>query len=304
MTVKHFMARLLVGGLLVCGFVSPASAKADKVTPQEMLRYRPRQEAQVSTPTTEAEIAACKVEVANGAGGTSAWVLRDGRGQILRKFADTKGNRKADTYCFYLDGTEVYREIDTNQSGKADQFRWFGPGGMRWGVDVNGDGIIDGWRQISAEEVSQEILRAVATQNLARLQALVIQDSELKQIELPAAEMSRIRDSVAKIPSQFRDAVTKAGIGIQSHWGHFEAAAPQCIAADALGGKYDLVRYSSGRILHETAGKHDWLQTGELIQIGRAGESPALRCPVTAVKRLRRSRAIQRQARSTNRSSR
>jgi hypothetical protein len=235
-----------------------------------MLRYRPRQEAQVSTPTTEAEIAACKVEVANGAGGTSAWVLRDGRGQILRKFADTKGNRKADTYCFYLDGTEVYREIDTNQSGKADQFRWFGPGGMRWGVDVNGDGIIDGWRQISAEEVSQEILRAVATQNVARLQALVIQDSELKQIELPAAEMSRIRDSVAKIPSQFRETVTKAGIGIQSHWGHFEASAPQCIPADALGGKYDLVRYSSGRILHETAGKHDWLQTGELIQIGRA----------------------------------
>ena len=72
MTVEHFMARLLVGGLLVCGFASPASAKADKVTPQEMLRYRPRQEAQVSTPTTEAEIAACKVEVANGAGGTSA----------------------------------------------------------------------------------------------------------------------------------------------------------------------------------------------------------------------------------------
>jgi hypothetical protein len=270
MTVKHFMARLLVGGLLVCGFVSPASAKADKVTPQEMLRYRPRQEAQVSTPTTEAEIAACKVEVANGAGGTSAWVLRDGRGQILRKFADTKGNRKADTYCFYLDVTEVYREIDTNQSGKADQFRWIGSGGMRWGVDVNGDGIIDGWRQISAEEVSQEILRAVATQNLARLQALVIQDSELKAIELPATEISRIRDSIAKIPAQFRDTVTKAGIGIQSRWGHFEASPPQCIPADTLGGKYDLVRYSSGRILHETAGKHDWLQTGELIQIGRA----------------------------------
>jgi hypothetical protein len=98
----------------------------------------------------------------------------------------------------------------------------------------------------------------------------VIQDSELKGLELPAAEIARIRESISKIPAQFRDTIAKAGVTEQSRWGHFESAAPQCIPADAFGGKYDLVRYSSGRVLHETAGKHDWLQTGELIQIGRA----------------------------------
>ena len=114
-----------------------------------------------------------------------------------------------DTKSYYLDGQEVYREIDTNGNQIPDQFRWFGAGGMRWGVDVNQDGTIDGWQQISAEEVSQEVLRAVATKNLARLQALVLSDRELKSLELSPAEATRIRDSIAKIPAQFQATCTK-----------------------------------------------------------------------------------------------
>jgi hypothetical protein len=269
MSIARRAVRTLWSSLLVGGFALPASA-ADKPAPADMLRYRPRQEVQISTPTTEAELAGCKVEVVAGQGGASAWVLRDARGQVLRKFADTKGTRKADTYCYFLDGVEVYREIDTNQSGKPDQYRWFGPGGMRWGVDVNGDGTIDGWRQISPEEVSQEIHRAVATRNIARLQALIIQEPEVKALELPASEVARIRESAGKIASQFRDTIAKAAITTDSRWSHFEAPVPQCIPADAFGGKYDLVRYSNGRILYEQGGKHDWLQTGEMIQVGRA----------------------------------
>ena len=262
------------GCVFLC--VAASAAHADnKVTPQQILAYRPRQEVQISTPTTEAEIAACKVEVVAGANGGNAWLLRDGRGLPLRKIADTKGTRKPDTYSYYLDGVEVYREVDSNQSGKPDQFRWFGPAGMRWGVDVNGDGVIDGWRQISVEEVSQEMVRAIATRNLARLQALAISDAELKSLELPAAETNRIREAVAKLPQVFQAAVTKAGITDQTRWEHLEAPyAPQCIPADAMGGKYDLFRYRSCRVLYGTPAKneikHDWLQTGELIQVGRA----------------------------------
>lgn len=269
MSIARRSVRLFLSSLVAGGFIASADA-ADKPTAVDMLRYRPRQEVQVTTPATDAEIAACKVEVAAGQGGASAWVLRDARGQILRKFADTKGTRKADTYCFYLDGSEVYREIDTNGSGKPDQYRWFGAAGMRWGVDVNGDGTIDGWRQISPEEVSQEVHRAVATRNIARLQALVIQEAELKAIDLPATEVTRIRESAGKIANQFRDTITKAAITTESRWSHFEAPVPQCIPADAFGGKFDLVRYSNGRILYEQGGKHDWLQTGEMIQVGRA----------------------------------
>src|SRR4051794_24491746 len=144
--------RLAAGCLIAWGGVAAAQApKAPSV--QQMLTYKPKQDAVAITTPTDAELAAYRVEVVKGANNTSAWVLKDGRGQLVRKFADTKGTNRVDTFSYYLDGVEVYREIDTNANRVPDQFRWYGPGGMRWGVDVNEDGTIDGWQQISAEEV-------------------------------------------------------------------------------------------------------------------------------------------------------
>jgi len=42
------------------------------------------------------------------------------------------------------------------------------------------------------------------------------------------------------------------------------------VPAEATGGKYDIVRHKGGTILYEHNGKHGWLQTGELVQIGRS----------------------------------
>ncbi|HEX4592168.1 MAG TPA: hypothetical protein VH120_19700, partial [Gemmataceae bacterium] len=156
MGIHRLGAWLAVGCLVVGGGMATAQSKPG-VTPQVMLAYRPKQDAVTVTTPTEAELAVCKVEVIKGANNTSAYVLRDARGQILRRFADTRGTGKVDTKSYYLDGQEVYREIDTNGNQVPDQFRWFGTGGMRWGVDQNEDGTIDGWLQISAEEASQEI---------------------------------------------------------------------------------------------------------------------------------------------------
>jgi thiol-disulfide isomerase/thioredoxin len=42
------------------------------------------------------------------------------------------------------------------------------------------------------------------------------------------------------------------------------------MVADVSGGKYDIVRYPSATILYQMGDKdHDWLQTGEMIQVGR-----------------------------------
>jgi peroxiredoxin len=265
-------ARLAVGCLIACGGIASAQPAKQGVTPQVMLAYRPKQDSVTITTPTEADLAACKVEVVKGASNTSAYVLRDARGQIIRRFADTKGTGKVDTKSYYLDGQEVYREIDTNGNQIPDQFRWFGPGGMRWGVDVDEDGAIDGWQQISAEEVSQEILRAVATKNLARLKALILSDRELKALELSPAETTRIRDSIAKIPAQFQTTCTKLSkLNETVRWQHLETQPPQGVPAELTGGKYDIVRYTSATILYQMGEKdHDWLQTGELIQVGRS----------------------------------
>jgi hypothetical protein len=269
MAQGRIRAKLAVGCLLAWG--GTAAAQKGQVSADDILRYRPKQDGVTVTTPTGAEAGACKVEVVKGANNTSAWLLTDGQGRMVRRFADTKGDGKVDTYSYYLDGQEVYREIDTDGNRAADQFRWFGAQGMRWGVDVNQDGRIDGWQQISAEEVSQEIMRAVITRDPARLQALALRDEEIKALQLPAAEATRLRDSVSQIGSRFQAVLAKSGtISDKARWLHLETQAPQCIPADAAGGKYELIRYRSGTIVYESGGKAELMQTGEMIQVGRA----------------------------------
>ena len=91
-------------------------------------------------------------------GGATAWVVRDSRGEVLRAFADTNADRVVDRWSYYKDGVEVYRDIDSNHNSKADQARWFHSAGSRWGVDDDGNGSVDSWKVISAEETTAEIV--------------------------------------------------------------------------------------------------------------------------------------------------
>src|SRR6266404_7105630 len=258
-------ARLLSALALLVG----ASTAYAEYTAKDLLKLKPKQDGVViSTPTSEEEIAACKVELIKGENGGSGYILRDGAGRLLRRFFDTNGDRYMDVWSYFLDGQEVYREIDTNFDKKVDQYRWFGPGGMKIGLDLNQDGKIDRWEAISPEEVSQEILAAVINRDFERLKALMVNDTDLKSLELPAAEIARIKEKMAQATEKF-NATTAALIklGNKTHWIHLETVAPQCIPADALGGSRDLIRYRSGTILYENEGKHDFLQTGELILV-------------------------------------
>ena len=82
-------------------------------------------------------------------------------GSILRRFADTNGDKKIDLWCYFRQGVEVYRDVDEDFNGKADQYRWLGTNGIRWGIDENENGKIDRWQQISAEEVTAELIASL-----------------------------------------------------------------------------------------------------------------------------------------------
>src|SRR5262249_30585349 len=56
----------------------------------------------------------------------------------------------------------------------------------------------------------------------------------------------------------------------KTQWMHVELSAPQCIPADAIGGGKDVYRYKSGTVLYQNNGKADFLQTGEMMLVGRA----------------------------------
>jgi Thioredoxin-like len=257
------------GCLLAWGSAAPAWAGA---TVADILRFTPKQQGvAMSTPAAQEE-AGCKVEwvqTKNSRAGT--YLLRDAKGQLLRRFTDTNGDGQMDVWSYFKDGVEVYREIDTDFNKKPDQFRWFNAAGMKWGVDQNEDGRIDAWKAISAEEASQELLQACVAHDFARFQALLITDAEVKQLELPADQAGRLRDLRAKAQSKFEAALAKlTGLSDKTHWVHVELTPPQCLPADQTGMKQDLFKYANGTVLCETNGKNEWLQTGEMILVGQA----------------------------------
>jgi hypothetical protein len=269
---KGRMAAGWFGGSLLLWSVT-TSAWAAKPTAAEILRaYRPSQEGIVYSTPSAAEQGACTVELVTGKRGGNGWLVRDPQGRPLRRFFDTNGDKKVDVWSYYYEGVEVYREIDsTLRNSKPDQFRWLNAGGTKWGIDTNGDSKIDTWKMISPEEVSQEIVQALVSHDFGRLQALFISDAELKSLELPAAEVTRIHELEKQAPAKFQSTLAKlTNFSEKTRWVHLEAGPPQCGPADSAGTKQDLIKYQRASILCETNGKHDWLQTGELIQVGSA----------------------------------
>jgi thiol-disulfide isomerase/thioredoxin len=273
MAKGHIGFRVLAALTLWAGASSVTNAATPTVA--DILAFKPRQPGVAVTTPDGMQLAACKVELLKGtklANGknSSGWVLVDGQGNTVRRFFDSDGDNHIDSYSYYLEGKEAYRDIDSNYDGKVDQFRWLGPNGTKWGVSSNQDGKIDTWKVISAEEVSQEVLQAVITRDPNRLQALMITGAELDSLGLPDSEANRIKNSLSAAPQKFQKTVAGLiNLGAKTQWVHLETQAPECLAGDTIGAKADLVHYKQASILFQNGDKHDWISTGELIQVGR-----------------------------------
>jgi hypothetical protein len=255
---------LLTTWLISCSGVGLAA------TPAQILRYRPRQQGVVISTPTAAEIDACKVKWTPTSPG-GVWLLLDPQGRPLRRFVDNKGDGAPHIWCYYNEGVEVYREIDSDFDGEPDQYRWLNSGGMKWGVALNKEHKIDSWRMISTEEVSQEILQAIISKDYTRIQALFISSAEIDALGIPEAEAASLREQQKQAYAKFQNTVAKlSNITDKSQWLHLETSPPQCIPTDTSGAKQDLIRYARGTILCETNGKHDWIQTGPMIKVGLA----------------------------------
>lgn len=266
------MSRIAAYRALVAGFlaaVAAAPAAAAPTVPQ-MLTFKPRQqEVVLSTPTPD-EYAACEVKLISGRPGTSGWLLVDAQKRPMRRFFDSNGDKKIDQWSYFKDGAEVYREIDTNANDRPDQYRWLNAGGMKWGVDTDEDGKIDAWRMISAEEVGQEAFQALATRDFARLQALFLSEAEMKALKLPEDKIARLLSQQKQAQATFQSVAGKANLD-RAHFLRLEGGVPHCVPADSFGGEQDLLKFTGRSILYETADKkHDWLVTGEMIQVGLA----------------------------------
>ena len=173
----------LWAGTGVVALTGAATAWAAKPTPQTALELAPVQkDIQYDRPTKE-QVEKCTVETLSG-DGLTGWVVRDSNGTVLRRFADTNKDNKLDLWSYYRDGIEVYRDVDSNFNSKADQYRWLGTAGARWGLDENEDGKIDTWKRISPEEVTAEVIAALRDRDEQRFRRLLLTDDELTELGL------------------------------------------------------------------------------------------------------------------------
>ena len=123
------IAAVLTVATLVPGHLSAAAPSAESA-----LKLKPLQvDVDYETPTGDA-VAKCTI-TAIKSDTVSGWVVYNANGQILRQFVDSNRDKKVDQWRYYKEGIEVYRDIDGNHNGKADQYRWLGTSGTRWGLD-------------------------------------------------------------------------------------------------------------------------------------------------------------------------
>jgi thiol-disulfide isomerase/thioredoxin len=248
-----------------------SAALAAKPTPAEALKLTPVQKDVVFDVPAAKEIETCLVEVET-VGGITGWVVKTAGGQLLRRFLDTNGDNKVDQWCYFKDGIEIYRDIDANFNNKADQYRWLGIAGTRWGLDDDENGRIDSWKVISAEELTAEVVAAFRDRDAARFQRLLLTESDLKSLGLAPKHVTELTDKVAVAGRTFAEAAAKQRLVTpKSEWIHFGANKPGVVPAGTDGATKDIIVYDNVTAVVETGAKqHGQLVIGTIVKVGDA----------------------------------
>jgi thiol-disulfide isomerase/thioredoxin len=192
-------------------------------------------------------------------------------GQLLRRFADSNGDRNVDEWSYFKDGIEVYRDIDSDYNGKADQYRWLGTAGMRWGSDQDEDGKIDSWKSLSAEEATLEVVEAIRTQDRERFERLLLTDNELKTLRLGEEKTKLLDERIRKARKSFSEWLrAQKSLGSNLKWAHFAADKPGTIPAGTEGSSEDVTVYENVVALVDIDSSTQQLLIGTLVQSGKA----------------------------------
>ena len=217
-----------------------------------------------------AEAAKATIRMEKGAGG-SAWVVRADDGRILRSFADTNNDRVVDRWSYYRNGIEVYRDIDSDDNSKADQARWLGEAGGRWGVDDNEDGTLDRWQTISAEEVTAEVVAALAARDAAAFRRLLPTQDELEAAGFRGERLEGLAARSAAAAKGFAAfAANQTQVEPDARWNNMLAALPGVLAADGDTLAADVTAYDNVVALFESSQGAGQVFVGSLVRCGDA----------------------------------
>ena len=213
----------------------------------------------------------CKLVRAVEVIGVPGWIVRDESGKTLRQYLDLNRDGQLDQWSFFKNGIEVYRDIDSNYDRKADQYRWLGTAGIRWGIDQNQDGVIDSWKMISAEEVVAEVYYAVQQRDRRRFLRLLATPDEIASLQLGDTWHRMVVGSLQRAASDF-DAIAREQTAIQadSQFVHFGSSRPCLVPANTNGNSADLIFHDHAAAVFQTGNQFEQLAVGTLVKIGDA----------------------------------
>jgi hypothetical protein len=256
---------------------APAVGAAAQPTVEYALGLSPFQKNVEYDKVTPEQAKSCTIKMEKE-GGQNAWVVRGSRGEMLRSFADTNGDKVVDRWSYYKDGAEVYRDIDSNHNAKADQARWLGAGGSRWGVDEDENGTIDSWKVISAEEATAEIVEALKSKDAAVFSRLLATKADLQAAGIEDPMLTELAGRAAVAAKDFPKLAgsPQNQVGPSSRWNNMLAPQPGTLPAGAQGVGKDVLAYDNVVALVEVdggAGKGSasgQIYVGSLVRTGDA----------------------------------
>ena len=270
----------IIGSLL--SLFAGSLTNAAPPTAQSALQLVPTQRGVPYDRPTADDANRCRVETIQ-ASSSAGWIVQDPNGKVLRRFVDSNKDNIVDQWCYFQDGVETYRDIDSDFDRKADQYRWLNTGGSRWGMDTDEDGSIDHWKSISAQEVSYEIVNAIVTRDADRFERLLLNSRELEQLGLGDEKAKALQTKLSNAKGAFHSLVTsKSTISDETKWVHFSASQPGLVPAGTEGMQRDLTVYENVVAMVETAGKADVVQIGTLVRVGdvwRVIDAPSIPSP-------------------------
>ncbi len=277
----RFLVLNLIGMVAFSAFVLPAPANGQDSKLVKLLSIRPRHSGFEYDQRSQSEIEKCKLQAPAADSGKRGYIVIDENGRTLRQFLDNNADDRLDQWSYYKDGIEVYRDLDTNFDSKADQHRWMGTAGLRWGLDTNQDGTIDTWRMISAEEVASEVFEAIKDGDSARFKRVLLSERELKDLGLGEKLNDTVSQSLKNAVGKFNDFAKKQRlISTKSTWVHFGTSQPSLVAAGNSGSEKDVIVYDHASAVFRNGNDYEQVAIGTVVQVApnswRAAELPQM----------------------------
>jgi len=264
----YALLTMMVGGPIGMFAAGLPGALAASPTAEQALRLAPIQKEIDYDRPAAAEAKDCKIE-AKRVDGFVGWIVESPHGLILRKFFDTNGDNVVDQWSYYKEGREVYRDIDADYDGKADQYRWLHTGGTRWGIDKDQDGRIDAWKMISPEEVTAEVVAALADDDLRRFSRLVLTPEELDRLGLGRDQTEALAKQIEGLADRFAQVARRQqAVGPESQWVEFSGTRPGIVPEGTDGSRKDVMVYENVLAIVQTGQQHGQVPVGTLVKVG------------------------------------